>query len=114
MHKIFLALAIFGFAAPFYWLWEATITDANILYWTKPELTLNGMLANTYSTGFTVDLLWVVLVFFIWTFYEANRLNIKNVWVIWLLTLVFGMAGPFPLFLYLREKKRSQSANVSG
>ncbi|NJN42345.1 MAG: DUF2834 domain-containing protein [Flammeovirgaceae bacterium] len=42
---------------------------------------------------------------FYWTYNEAKKYQLKNVWQIWVLTLLFGMAGTLPLFLYWREKK---------
>jgi hypothetical protein len=51
-------------------------------------------------------LLLVVFVFFVWTNSEAKRYGIKHVWIIWILTLLFGMAGTFPLFVYIIERKR--------
>jgi hypothetical protein len=70
--------------------------------------TIAGMFANKISAAFIVDLLVVALVFFIWTVIEAKRYKIKYVWIYWLLTVLFGMAGSFPLFLYVIETKRHQ------
>lgn len=64
------------------------------------------MFANQISSAFIIDLILVVFIFFIWSNKEANRYGIKNVWIIWLLTLLFGMAGSFPLFLYMIEDMR--------
>ena len=38
-----------------------------------------------------------VLVFFIWSYIDAKKHGIKNIRVIWILTLLFGIAGAFPL-----------------
>ena len=77
----------------------------NVLLWLDPQATMNGMFVTMISKAFVSDLLLAVLVFFVWSYYEARRLQIKNVWIIWLITMLFGLAGSFPLFLYLRAKK---------
>jgi hypothetical protein len=110
MKTLYLLLAIAGFFAPLYWLLEATTLDNNLFFWTQPTLTLQGMFANTYATGFAVDLLCVVTVFVLWSWAEARRLGMRAVWVYWVLALLFGLAGPFPLFLYFREQRLSQGA----
>jgi hypothetical protein len=83
-----------------------SVETGNILLLLNPSATLAGMFANRISAAFIVDLLVVVLVFFIWSYTEAKRYNLKNIWIIWMLTILFGMAGTFPLFNYLIERKR--------
>ena len=56
--------------------------------------------ANRIATIFAIDLLFGVLVFFIWTYQEAKRLSIRNIGWVWLITMLFGFAGALPLFLY--------------
>ena len=99
-------MAILGFIAPNIFVLMETAETGNFLLWTHPGATLSGMFANRISTAFAVDLLVVVFVFFVWSFIEAKKYQIRQVWFIWLLTLLFGMAGAFPLFLYLRENKK--------
>ena len=79
-----------------------SIQSSNILLWTKPLETAGGMFANRISTIFAVDLFFVVLVTFVWMYDEARQSRIKRVWLFWLLTLLFGLAGALPLFLHAR------------
>jgi hypothetical protein len=106
MKRIYLILSVIGFVAPNIFVGMQSMETGNILLLLDPAATMAGMYANTISTAFVVDLLVVVFIFFIWTNSEAKKYHMKNIWIIWLLTLLFGMAGTFPLFLYLREKKR--------
>src|SRR5688572_13397541 len=106
MKKIYLFLTVLGFIAPNIWVAIESYETGNILLWLDPAATMNGMFNNRIATAFVVDLLFVVVVFFVWTYYEARKLQIKNVGLIWLLTMLFGMAGSFPLFLYMREKQK--------
>lgn len=105
MKNLYLVLAIIGFILPNIYVFQESVETGNILLWLHPSATMAGMFANRISTAFIVDLLVAVWVFFIWTHFEAKKHGIRNVWLIWVLTLLFGVAGPFPLFLYLREKR---------
>lgn len=118
MKKFYLFLSIIGFIAPNILVYMVSVETGNILLLLNPSATVAGMFANRISAAFIVDLHVVVLVFFIWSYTEAKRYGIKNVWIIWLLTLLFGMAGSFPLFLYkiegMRHKKIRKEKKSSG
>lgn len=111
MQRIYLILAIMGFIAPNVLVAMESFQTGNLLLWAYPMATVNGMFANRISSAFVIDLLFAVMVFFVWSYYEAKRCEIKNVWGIWVLTLLFGMAGALPLFLYKREKVLKQKRN---
>jgi hypothetical protein len=106
MKKIYLILAIIGFIVPNIFVYLVSVETGNILLWLNPTATIAGMFANKISSAFVVDLLVVVLIFIIWSETEAKRYGVKNVWIVWILTFLFGLAGSFPLFLYLVEVKR--------
>ena len=99
MKNVYLSLALIGFIAPSILVTLESVETGNILLYTNPLATIEGMFANRISSAFIVDLFFVVLVFIIWTNQEARKYQIKNVWVIWILTFMFGLAGTFPLFL---------------
>ena len=105
MKQLYIILAVMGFIAPNIFVAIESIETGNVLLWLDPAATINGMFANRISTAFIIDLLVVVLIFFIWTYREARKRQIKYMWAIWGLTMLFGMAGTLPLFLYLRENK---------
>ncbi len=105
MKNLYLTLTILGFIAPNIWVAMVSIETGNVLFWLKPMETMNGMFGNKISTAFIVDLLFVVLVFFIWSYHEARKYNMKTPWLIWILTMLFGLAGTFPLFLYQRQSR---------
>ncbi|MFT5157045.1 MAG: hypothetical protein ACI83I_001597 [Bacteroidia bacterium] len=104
MKRIYLILSIIGFIAPNIYVAMESYQTGNFLLWLDPQSTLAGMFGNQISTAFIVDLFVVVLVFFIWTHFESKRLKMKTPWLIWVLTLLFGMAGTFPLFLFQRAQ----------
>lgn len=105
MKPIYLILAILGFIAPNILVAIVSIETGNLLLWLHPMATITGMFANNISSAFVVDLLFVVVVFFIWTYGESKRLRMKKPYLIWALTMLFGLAGGLPLFLYYRENK---------
>ena len=104
MKNIFLFLAIVGFIAPNILVFIESVETGNILLWLDPPATMNGMFGSRIAAAFVTDLLCVVLAGLIWIVYESKRLGMKNSWVYIVLTLLFGLAGPLPLFLYNREK----------
>lgn len=104
MKNIYLFLSGIGFITPNILVFYESIETGNILLWLDPVATVNGMFANRIASAFIIDLLVVVAVALIWMMVEGKRLGMKNVWVYIPLTLLFGIAGPLPLFLYQREK----------
>ena len=104
MKNIYLTLAIVGFIAPSILVSIESLETGNILLYTNPLATIEGMFVNRISSIFMIDLLFTVMVFFIWSFSEKKKYDIKNVWIVWLLTMLLGLAGGFPLFLYLKER----------
>ena len=105
MTRIYLILALIGFILPNIFALKVTFETGNILLYTDIPTTLSQMFANDIATAFTIDLLFVVLVFLFWSYQEARKHQIKGLWIVWVLTFMFGLAGGFPLFLYLREDR---------
>jgi len=104
MKNIYAVLTIVGFIAPNILVLHESVETGNILLWLDPKATMNGMFGNRIAAAFVTDLLCVVLAALIWIVFESKRLGMKNSWVYVVLTLLFGLAGALPLFLYQREK----------
>jgi hypothetical protein len=105
MQQVYLALAVIGYAVTGVPMVMESARTGNILFWTKPQLTIDGLFGNLTSTAFTLDLMIVVVVALIWITREARRVRVLNVWVFWILTALFGLGGTLPLFLYFRERR---------
>jgi hypothetical protein len=105
MRTLYLMLTIVGFAIPavFVPIYALEHPD-NLLFITNPTKTLDLMFGDAGRSGFSADLLWVFIVFFVWLTVEARARGIRHSWIYIVLTCLFGMSGPFPLFLYVREK----------
>lgn len=104
MRSLYALLAVAGFIVPNVLVFQESVETGNILLWLDPAATLSGMFGNRIAAAFVTDLLCVVLVALVWIVVESKRLNMKNSWIYIVLTLLFGLAGPLPLFLYQREK----------
>ena len=102
MKAFYLVATIVGYAATNALMAVESVQTGNILLWTQPLETMRGTFATPISTIFAIDLFFVVLVAFVWMHHEAKRARIKRVWLYWLLTLLFGLAGTLPLFLHAR------------
>lgn len=104
MKNFYLVLAITGFILPNIFVAKVSFETGNILLWTDIPATFQGMFANNIAAAFMTDLLYVVIVFLIWSYQEAKTHTIPKYWWTWILTFMFGIAGGFPLFLYLKHK----------
>ena len=104
MKNTYLILSIIGFILPNIFVAMESVETGNILLYANPMATLQGMFANRISTIFMIDLLFALLVFFIWSYRESKLKGVQHLRWVWVLTMLLGLAGGFPLFLYWREK----------
>ena len=104
MEYLYFALAVVGYILPGVPMVMESIQTGNIGFWTQPGRTVSELFANRTSTAFALDLLGTVAVALIWMTHEARRVGVRSVWVYWLLTSTFGLAGTLPLFLAFRER----------
>ncbi len=93
MKNVYLVLAIIGFIIPNIFVFQVSYETGNILLYLNPTETISGMLANKMASIFVPDLLYVLLVFFFWTYIESKKHVIKKLWALWITTLIFGIAS---------------------
>jgi hypothetical protein len=105
MRYVYLALAVVGYVVTGVPMLIESVQSGNILFWTDPARTNAELFANLTTTAFALDLVVVVIVALIWITREARRLGMSSVWVYWVLTLLFGLGGTLPLFLFFREPR---------
>ena len=105
MKKKFLFLTILGTVLPNIFVLRESLQSGNILLYAKPVDTFKAMFASNISSAFIIDLLFIVMLFMVWSYMESKRLGIKNIVFIWIYTFALGIAGGLPLFLYFRQKK---------
>jgi hypothetical protein len=107
--RVYLGLAVIGFVAPNTVAIIESVQTGNILFWTDPARTTSELFTNRTSAAFGLDLLATAVVALIWMTHEARRVGIPKVWRFWVLTLLFGLGGVLPLFLYVRERRLGTS-----
>ena len=113
MQHVYLALAVVGYLAPGVPMLLESTNSGNVLFWADPARTTAELFANLTSTAFALDLLAAVLVALLWITREARRVGLGRVWVFWTLTLLFGLGGTLPLFLYARERRLDAGADAA-
>ena len=102
MKQVYLGLAIIGFIAPYYFLIQYLAAHGLNL-----QLLVEQLFANSISTFFAVDLVITAIVFWVWSYREAQRLSIKRWWLLVVATLTIGPSFALPVFLYLRTVRVS-------
>jgi len=98
--SIFLTLALIGLVAPYYFLFKFLLANGFDI-----PLLIQQLFANDISTFFAVDLVISIIVFWVYLFAEANKLQMKNLWLYLVASLTVGLSFALPLFLYFRERK---------
>ena len=106
MKKFYLICTIVGFILPNYLVLVESVETGNILLYTHLLDTLNAAFANRISSIFVIDLLVTVAIFFAWSYFEAKKEGVNKLWIVWVFTMLFGLSGGLPLFLYMREKAK--------
>lgn len=105
---VYLELAILGAVVPYiFFVGFMSENGVSLLEFTRQ------LFANGAAGGFTADLLITSLVFWIWSFGEANRHQMRNWWLYVAVNLLIGLSCALPLFLFFRQLKiesRSSSA----
>ncbi len=105
MKKIYLFLSAVGFFVPASFMLAYTKENPdNFMFIMDIDKTMGFMFGNYGSASLSSDLLVVMAVFGIWVFMESRKLGIKYSWIFIISPFVVGLSGPFPLFLYFRER----------
>jgi len=104
MRNKYLTLTIVGTILPNIFVIKETLETGNILLYRYPIDTFNAMFVNNVSSAFITDLLFIVILFLIWSYKDSKKYQLKKLGLIWLYTFAFGIAGGLPLYFYIRSK----------
>ena len=107
---VYLALAVVGYIVAGVPTIMETMESGNILFWTQPMRTMSELFANKTSTAFALDAMAAAVVLCIWMVSESRRIGLKSSWRFVVLTLLFGLGGTVPLFLWFRERALAATA----
>ncbi len=98
MRRLYLILSIAGVILPYYFfIGFLTANGLNL------PLLIQQLFSTPTSTFFAVDLLITAIVFWVFLYREARRLQMNRWWVYIAATLLVGPSFALPLFLYFRE-----------
>ena len=100
MRRLYLILAAAGFVVPYYFL--ISFLTANGLNLT---LLVEQLFGTPISTFFAADVIITAVVFWVFSYQEARRLQLRRWWVYVVATLLVGPSFALPLFLYVRETR---------
>jgi hypothetical protein len=100
MRRLYLILAAAGFVVPYYFL--IGFLTANGL---NLRLLIEQLFGTPISTFFAVDLIITSVVFWVFSYQEARRLQLRRWWAYVVATLLIGPSFALPLFLYIRETR---------
>jgi hypothetical protein len=103
----YLGLAILGAVVPYYFFAQ---------FFGSADTGLGAFTTQLFATppaaGFTTDLLITSLAFWIWSYVEAKRRGMRFWWAYVATNLAVGLSFAFPLFLYVRERRKAAGAGV--
>ena len=99
---LYLFLSILGAILPMMANFDFAIEYGNSFY-IKKFISLAN--ANPAAQSISRDLLVGATAVFIWIVNESKKLNIKNMWVVYIGTFLIAFAFAAPFFLFLRERR---------
>lgn len=109
MLKNFYALmAVVGTILP--WYFFGTFIAANGL---DIPLFVSSLFVNGAAGGFTADVLISAVIFWVWSYVDADRNSVRNWWVVLPTMATVGLSLALPLYLYLREGTFQARGQVS-
>ncbi len=101
--SIYLVLTIVGFAVPNLLILLYVRDNGWYLDVNHAEQLLSG---SKLILAVVAQLGLAYLTFFFWMFREARKHDISPSWAYVIYTFVFGLSFSFPLFLFVRQKRR--------
>lgn len=96
--RLYLALALLGTVVP--WLFFATFFSNEGV---NLPLFLRSLFVNGAAGGFSADILISISVFWIWSFYDAKKYNLRYWWTVLPAGFCVGLSLALPLYLFFRE-----------
>ncbi len=99
---LYFVLAIFGAVLPM-------ISNYNFALEYGPNFDITKFIQlasnNPAAESISRDLLIGASAIFIWIINESKKLNIKNMWIVYIGTFLIAFAFSAPFFLFLRERR---------
>jgi hypothetical protein len=98
LRHFYLAMAVAGTVIP--WLFFGSFFASH-----GPDLLLflRSLFVNGAAGGFSADVLITIAVFWVWSWQDAKKNNVRRWWLIFPASFLVGLSLALPLYLYLRE-----------
>ena len=100
MKRVYLFLAIIGLILPYIFLVQFLSQNGLDL-----RLFYSQLFANPISIFLAVDLILTAIVFWVFSYHEVRKHDMKNWWLYVIATLIVGPSFSLPLFLYFHERQ---------
>ena len=94
MRRLYLLLAVIGFALPYYFFVSFLVENGLNL-----KLLFSQLFASDISSFFAVDLIITAIVFLAFSYRESQQRRMANWWMYVVATLAVGPSFAFPLFM---------------
>ena len=108
LKQVYLILAIIGTVVP--WAFFGSFFIAN-----GPDLFAfaRGLFANGAAGGFASDIMISILIFWVWSYYDAREHAVRLWWTVLPTGCCVGLSLALPWYLYLREVAKEATATAS-
>lgn len=104
MRPFYAAAAIIGTILP--WLFFANFFAANGI---DIAGFVRGLFANGAAAGFSIDVMLSIVVFWVWSWFDARQQGIARWWLVLPAGCFVGLSLAMPLYLWLREGRTAQA-----
>ena len=98
LRSFYLAAAVVGSLVP--WIFFGSFFATQGL---NVPLFVRSLFANPAAGGFSSDVLISIVVFWVWSFDDSHRGDIRGWWLVVPAGLCVGLSLALPLYLYLRS-----------
>ena len=98
MRNFYAVMAVAGTIIP--WIFFVQFMAEN---GTDLQVFIQGLYANGAAGGFSSDVLISAVVFWVWSWRDAQSNAISRWWIVVPATLFVGLSLAFPLYLWMRE-----------
>ena len=100
MKTFYLAMAIVGPVLP--WIFFGAFFAE---YGLDLPRFIRSVFANGAASGFAVDILISIVIFWVWSWRDAAANGVKRWWLVLPASFLVGLSLALPLYLYLREAR---------
>lgn len=100
MKSFYIAAAIVGTVIPWYFFGSFfALSGVDVILFVK------FLFATGPAAGFSADIVISIAVFWVWSYVDAQRHDIRKWWLVLPAGCFVGLSLAMPVYLYLREDK---------